>query len=77
MHSVITIVADGLRFLVFDSFFYFERSTKARTKFYSTINQYLLTSVSNRFNPSTSSSPAFSSPPGSLKNVVPNWSSNT
>lgn len=36
-----------------------------------------LTSVRSLLSPSTSSSPAFSSPPGNLKNVVPSWSNKT
>lgn len=38
---------------------------------------YQRTSESNRLRPSTSSSPAFNSPPGSLKNVVPSCSKST
>lgn len=36
-----------------------------------------ITSVRSRLSPSTSSSPAFNSPPGNLKKVVPNCKSKT
>lgn len=40
-------------------------------RWYGILRYQTLTSVRSRLRPSTSSSPAFNSPPGNLKNVVP------